>query len=36
VEAFAGADWDKAGNLFISSAVVAKPERRRNFRLVIN
>jgi hypothetical protein len=36
VEGFTGADWDRSGNLFISKAVVAKPERRRNFRLVIN
>jgi hypothetical protein len=27
VEAFTGMDWARAGSLFISNAVVAKPER---------
>src|ERR1700685_625823 len=35
VKAFTCPDWTKAGSLFINNAVVAKPERRRNFRLVI-
>jgi hypothetical protein len=36
VEAFTAPDWANAGSSFISKAVAAKPERRRNFRRVIN